>query len=138
VSVLVVGWTTFSTTSGASVPCLSYHIARMCCVTHLADVRGVVSSSIRSTCSRTDPCLRNEDVCVEKHRAQRDPRRRIRVIQLASFARCDHVWGDDSDNAVPEPIAGSGERNTTRTNGKRKISPMTTRHYERGGLERDQ
>lgn len=32
----------------------------------------------------------------------------------------DHVWGDDGNDAVPEPVGGSGESNTTGTDGKRE------------------
>ena len=32
----------------------------------------------------------------------------------------NHVGGDDGDDGVPEPVGGSGEGNTTRTDGKRE------------------
>jgi len=32
----------------------------------------------------------------------------------------DHVWGDDGDDAVPEPVGGGGESNTTGSDGERE------------------
>lgn len=37
-----------------------------------------------------------------------------------TFVGTNHVWGDDSDNAVPEPVGGGGKSNTTGSDWKRE------------------
>jgi hypothetical protein len=85
-------------------------------------------------------CLRNEEVCInEAESTERSPdeeytRSQVGILGLSA----NHVWGDDSDNAVPEPVAGSGEPNTTGTDGKREnFTDDDPGTYEGETLERD-
>ena len=66
--------------------------------------------------------LRNEKVCVNEAQStegspnEEHTRSQIGISRFGS----DHVWGDNGDDAVPEPVAGSGKRNTTGTDGQRE------------------
>ena len=59
--------------------------------------------------------LWNEEVCVDEgSRAETSPDEEDAGLEVA-LVLADHVWGDDSNDGVPEPVGGGGETDTTRT-----------------------
>lgn len=66
--------------------------------------------------------LRDEDVSVdEAGSAEGAPDEEDTGLEVGlSRVAADHVWGDDSNDAVPEPVGGSGQANTTRTDWQRE------------------
>lgn len=59
----------------------------------------------------------NEEVGVDKgSSAETTPDEEDRRLKVA-LIRVDHVWGDDSDDGVPQPVGSSGESDTTSTDG---------------------
>lgn len=55
-----------------------------------------------------------EDRVHESTGAETSPNEEDAGLEVA-LVLSDHVWGDDSNDGVPEPVAGSGESDTTRT-----------------------
>ena len=89
---------------------------------HLAEVRGVVSSIIWSTCSRVRPLVSglnsecqqliggkkgansHEEVCVDKgSSAKTTPDEEDGRLEVA-LVSADHVGSDDGDDSVPQPV----------------------------------
>ena len=65
-------------------------------------------------------CLRNEHVCIhERARAKTTPNEEDVGAEIA-FVRVHHVWRDDGDDGIPEPVGRSGEGNAARTNWQRE------------------
>lgn len=62
----------------------------------------------------------NQEVGVdESTSAETSPDEEDRRLQV-SVLRTDHVWSNDSDNGVPEPVGCGGETNTTRSDWERE------------------
>src|ERR1700761_1310491 len=64
--------------------------------------------------------LWNKEIRVnERAGAQRAPNEEHVGLEI-SLRGADHVWGDDGNDRVPQPIGCSGESDTTRANGERE------------------
>lgn len=64
--------------------------------------------------------LRNQEVGVdESASAETTPNEEDGGLEVA-LVGTNHVWGDDSDDGVPEPVGGGGETNTTGSDGERE------------------
>jgi len=66
--------------------------------------------------------LGNQEVCIdEASDTEGAPNEENSGLQVClSLSVSDHVWSDDSDNAVPKPVRGGRESNTTGTDRKRE------------------
>jgi len=51
--------------------------------------------------------------------AKTAPNEEDRGLEI-SVLRSDHVWGDDSNDGIPEPVASSGDTDTTGTDWERE------------------
>ena len=104
---------------------------------HPEDVRGVVSSNMRSTCSRLRPCdcvsygwrtgkrgtnlgFWDQEVRVDQAAEAKATPDEEDLSTKVALVRVDHVGGNDGNNAVPEPVAGGGESNTSRSDRQRE------------------
>lgn len=60
--------------------------------------------------------LGNEEVGVDKGTSAKGAPEEEDLGAEVALIRVDHVWGDNGDDAVPEPVGGGGESDTAGTN----------------------
>ena len=64
--------------------------------------------------------LGNQEVSVDERNCAETTPNEEHGRAKVTLVRTDHVGSDNSDDGVPEPVGGSGQGNTTRTNGQRE------------------
>lgn len=64
--------------------------------------------------------LRDEEVGVDKGAGTEGAPDKEDLRAQVALVRVDHVGGDDGDDAVPEPVGGGGQGDTSGTDGQRE------------------